>query len=165
MWLVFHLFCVFIAPAAMPPASPLLEQGYRLALPYNQLLFLNHGYHYFAPDPGGSTLIGWSIPRDGDYPLTGRFPDPQIAPRLLYHRFFMLSDNLWGFDDDVQEELFSAYARDTGRRMNAAKLELFRITHDPSSMLRIQAGGHLGDPEVFRRESLGVFDTHTESQP
>ena len=100
LWLAFHVFAVFISPAAMPPASPLLEDGYRLALPYNEALFLNHGYHYFAPDPGASTLIGWEIPRDGEAPAVGRFPDVSIRPRLLYHRYFMLAENVWSFDDD-----------------------------------------------------------------
>lgn len=71
--LAFHVFAVFISPAAMPPVSPLLLDGYELALPYNEALFLNHGYHYFAPDPGASTLISYTIPRSGDAPLVGHF--------------------------------------------------------------------------------------------
>ena len=42
-WLVFHVFAIFIAPAGMPPASPLLVDASRLARPYNDALFLNHG--------------------------------------------------------------------------------------------------------------------------
>ncbi len=158
VWLVFHVFCVFIAPAAMPPASPLLEDGYRIALPYNEALFLNHGYHYFAPDPGASTLIGYSIPRAGDAPLVGRFPDVSIRPRLLYHRYFMLAENLWAFEDATQSEMQRAYARHFAMIHNAAKIELSRVSHEPSSIVRIQAGGKLDDPEMFEEESLGEFD-------
>ena len=158
LWLVFHVFCVFISPAAMPPASPLLEDGYRIALPYNEALFLNHGYHYFAPDPGASTLIAYSIPRAGDAPLVGRFPNVSIRPRLLYHRYFMLAENLWAFDDVTQSEMQRAYARHFAEVHKAAKIELSRISHEPSSILRLQAGGKLNDPEMFEEESLGSFD-------
>jgi len=122
--LAFHVFAVFISPAAMPPVSPLLLDGYRLALPYNKALFLNHGYHFFAPDPGASTLISWSIPREGDAPLVGRFPDVTIRPRLLYHRYFMLAENIWGFDDETQADIHKAYARHFSSLHNAEAMTL-----------------------------------------
>ncbi|MEJ7592304.1 MAG: hypothetical protein WKF77_12205 [Planctomycetaceae bacterium] len=158
LWLAFHVFAVFISPAAMPPASPLLEDGYRLALPYNEALFLNHGYHYFAPDPGASTLIAWEIPRDGDAPAVGRFPDVTIRPRLMYHRYFMLAENVWAFDDETQQDMLKAYARHFADRFGSDRISLSRISHAPSSMMRLQAGGKLDDPETFEKDVLGDFD-------
>lgn len=165
LMLGFHVFAVFIAPAAMPPASPLLMDGYRLALPYNELLFLNHGYHYFAPDPGASTLISYSVPRAGDAPVVGRFPNLSIHPRLLYHRYFMLAENLWAFDDETQAEIQKAYARHFSALHDASSVTLNRISHEPSSILRIQAGGKLDDPETFEVETIGAFDFSTEASP
>lgn len=161
-WLAFHVFAVFVAPAAMPPVSPLLLDGHRIAFPYNDGLFLNHGYHFFAPDPGASSLISYSIPRAGDAPLIGRFPDPSIRPRLLYHRYFMLAENLWAFDDETQDRVLSAYARHFAQRHNAEQISVSRISHEPSSILRIQAGGRLDDPEMFSEEPLGSFHFPTE---
>ena len=158
LWLAFHVFAVFISPAAMPPASPLLEDGYRFALPYNEALFLNHGYHYFAPDPGASTLIAWEIPRDGDAPAVGRFPDVSIHPRLLYHRYFMMAENVWAFDDETQQDMLKAYARHFAGHFGADRISLSRISHEPSSILRLQAGGKLDDPETFQKDLLGDFD-------
>ena len=158
LWLAFHVFAVFISPAAMPPASPLLEDGYRLALPYNEALFLNHGYHYFAPDPGASTLIAWEIPREGEAPAVGRFPEVSIRPRLLYHRYFMLAENVWAFDDETQQDMLKAYARHFAAHLNADRISLSRISHEPSSILRLQAGGKLDDPETFQKDPLGDFD-------
>lgn len=164
LWLAFHVFSVFISPGAMPPVSPLLQDGYRLALPYNEALFLNHGYHFFAPDPGASTLISYSVPRDNDAPVVGRFPDVSIRPRLLYHRYFMLAENLWGFDEGTQLEVQRAYARHFSALHSAETISLSRVSHEPSSILRIQAGGRLDDPETFESEPLGDFDFSQESQ-
>lgn len=162
LWLAFHVFAVFISPAAMPPASPLLEDGYRLALPYNEALFLNHGYHYFAPDPGASTLIGWEIPREGEAPAVGRFPDVSIRPRLLYHRYFMLAENVWAFDDEIQQDMLKAYARRLAEQCGADRISLSRISHVPSSIMRLQAGGKLDDPETYQKDVLGAFDFSAE---
>ena len=158
LWLAFHVFAVFISPGAMPPSSPLLEDGYRIALPYNEALFLNHGYHYFAPDPGASTLIGWEIPGEGEAPAVGRFPDVSIRPRLLYHRYFMLAENVWAFDDETQQDMLKAYARHFAVQVGADRISLSRISHEPSSIIRLQAGGKLDDPETFQKDVLGEFD-------
>ena len=158
LWLMFHVFAVFISPAAMPPSSPLLEDGYEIALPYNEALFLNHGYHFFAPDPGSSNLIGWEIPRKGKAPVVGRFPDVAIRPRLLYHRYFMLAENVWAFDDETQKELLKAYARHFTNQFGGEQISLTRVSHEPSSILRLQAGGKLDDPDTFQHEPLGEFD-------
>jgi hypothetical protein len=163
LMLGFHVFAVFISPAAMPPASPLLMDGYRLALPYNELLFLNHGYHFFAPDPGASTLISYAVARPGDAPIVGRFPNLSIHPRLLYHRYFMLAENLWAFDDETQAEVQKAYARHFSALHDSSSITLNRISHEPSSILRIQAGGKLDDPETFEVETIGAFDFSTEA--
>lgn len=157
-WLCVHVFCVFIAPGAMPPASPLLQRAQRIALPYNQLFFLNHGYHYFAPDPGASTLIRWSVPREGEAALVGRFPNPEIQPRLLYHRYFMLAENLWAFDESFASRIERGYARHVATLHHADRVELQRISHEPSSIVRIQAGGLLDDPETFSIEPIGAYD-------
>jgi len=162
LWLVFHVFAVFISPAAMPPSSPLLENGYRIALPYNEALFLNHGYHYFAPDPGASTLIAWEIPREGDVPLAGRFPEVTIRPRLMYHRYFMLAENVWAFDEEIQQEMLKAYAQQVARQFGSDRISISRVRHEPSSIVRLQAGGRLDDPETFQKELLGEFDFSAE---
>ena len=158
VWIVFHVLAVFLAPAGMPPASPLLVNAARLARPYNEALFLNHGYHYFAPDPGASTLVEWRIDRDGDIPLTGRFPDEQTQPRLLYHRFFMLAENVEAFAPEAQGPILEGYARYIAEQHNADKVSLSFVRHYPASMIRIQAGGSLEDPDSFERISLGTWN-------
>ena len=162
LWLLFHVFAVFIAPAAMPPSSPLLENGYQIALPYNESLYLNHGYHFFAPDPGASTLIAWEIPRDGDVPVVGRFPEVSIRPRLLYHRYFMLAENVWAFDEETQQDMVKAYAQHVAGQFRSDRISISRMRHEPSSIVRLQAGGRLDDPETFQKDLLWDFDFSAE---
>lgn len=158
VWLVFHLVAIATSPGRMPPASPLLVDAAMVALPYNQALFLDHGYHYFAPDPGPSTLISYRIERPGDVPVKGRFPDTAIFPRLLYHRYFMLSENVWGFPEQTQDECFEAYARHFADKNDADTISLTILSHIPSSIARIRAGGKLSDPETFEEEPFGDYD-------
>jgi hypothetical protein len=74
-----------------PAADPL-----RLTLaPYIEFVYLNHGYFFFAPEPGPSHLMECEL-RFGENELGRlRFPDKQAQrPRLLYHRHFMLAEFL-----------------------------------------------------------------------
>lgn len=158
LWLAFHVFAIFISPAGMPPASPLLVDASRIALPYNQLLFLNHGYHYFAPDPGASTLVSWAIDRPGDIPLKGQFPRPDLFPRLLYHRYFMLAENVRAFPPETQAQVLEGYARHFAELHNSDTISLSFISHEPSSIARIQAGGQLSDPEMYFEEPIEFYD-------
>lgn len=158
VWLVFHLVAIATSPAPMPPASPLLVDAAMVALPYNQAMFLNHGYHFFAPDPGASTLISYRIERDNNVPIKGRFPDTKIFPRLRYHRYFMLAENVWGFPEETQDEIFAAYARHFSSQHGEDAISLTAISHNPSSIARIQAGGKLSDPETFDEEPLDSYD-------
>lgn len=156
-WLVFHVFSIFISPAGMPPASPLLMDAATVSRPYNELLFLNHGYHFFAPDPGPSTLISYSVPREGNAPIRGTFPTTDIAPRLLYHRYFMLAENVRAFPDETHDRVIEAYARHFSARHNANEISMYRVSHEPSSISRVLAGGKLDDPETFFREEIGTY--------
>jgi hypothetical protein len=93
-----HVAAVFLAPMsfAVRPGSPAVDPLAALFRPYIQAMFLNHGYAFFAPDPGPNHLVEYTLKFDnGRQPETGRFPDiHEHYPRLLYHRHFMLSESL-----------------------------------------------------------------------
>ena len=158
IWIAFHVLAVFLAPSGMPPSSPLLVNAAEFARPYNEALFLNHGYHYFAPDPGASTLVEWSINRPDDIPIKGRFPDPGTTPRLLYHRYFMLAENVEAFSPEAQSLILQGYARHIAEANNADQVSLSFVRHYPASMIRIQAGGSLNDQDSFEVEPIGTWD-------
>jgi hypothetical protein len=100
--LVLHLAAVFTAPFAAAcnvrgSSSPLADSAYRVLRPYIAALFLDHGYFFFAPDPGPNHLVEYKVEfADGRPAIEGRFPNLATErPRLLYHRHFMLSESLY----------------------------------------------------------------------
>ncbi len=100
--LAVHVTAVFIGPFAFacnssgPDPSPFAEAVYRCFRPYLSALYLNHGYSFFAPDPGPAHLVDYRVEfGDGREPITGRFPNLKLQrPRLLYHRYFMIAESL-----------------------------------------------------------------------
>jgi hypothetical protein len=99
--IVGHLAAVAVAPMAFISrsgitASPLMERVAGFFRPYINAMYLNHGYAFFAPDPGPNHLIDYTVEFDDGRPaVKGRFPDLKSErPRLLYHRHFMLSEAL-----------------------------------------------------------------------
>ena len=94
--LVWHLTAVFLAPLSIPPSSPLVvevAQGSFMQY-YLDALYLNHGYHFFAPEPSNGHLIKYQVLDSGNAIIKdGEFPSKEANwPRLLYHRYFMLAD-------------------------------------------------------------------------
>ena len=75
--------------------SPAADPGRELLAPYVEFAYLSHGYFFFAPEPGPSHLIECRLQDAQGQQLSLRYPDRQAQwPRLLYHRHFMLTENL-----------------------------------------------------------------------
>jgi hypothetical protein len=96
-----HLWAVVSRPIEFATQGPFGNSPsatlFRLpVLRYSQFTYLDHGYAFFAPDPGPSHLIDATIrPAGGGDPIELRFPSLNDQwPRLLYHRHFMLAEFL-----------------------------------------------------------------------
>lgn len=60
---------------------------------YLNLIYMNHGYEFFAPDPSGTHLISYRVAQPDGSTVEGRFPDLESQwPRLFYHRHMMLAE-------------------------------------------------------------------------
>ncbi len=103
--LIVHLAAIFIAPWSSPPPAPLLaERAATLFAPYLMGAYLNHGYRFFAPDPGPSHLVRYELRQADGGVVQGHIPDPQRDwPRLLYHRHFMITESLYNVLGRVEE--------------------------------------------------------------
>ncbi len=96
--LVAHLTVVIATPLALvAPRSSLAIRITQWAAPYLQAGNISHGYAFFAPDPGPSHLLRYEIVHGDGRSEAGQLPDRNRHwPRLLYHRHFMLSEQLAG---------------------------------------------------------------------
>jgi hypothetical protein len=97
---------------------------------------LNHGYHFFAPDPGPGHIVRYVVSDEqGQTIAEGTFPDADTYwPRLRYHRHFMLADQaeLPVGDlspEDAQHEVLNGYARHLLRTYGGDTARLARIRH------------------------------------
>lgn len=100
---VFHLGAVFLAPMwfASGQQSPVIAPLMAWYRPYINAMFLNHGYAFFAPNPGPTHLMRYELTFDnGRAKESAVFPNlAEEWPRLLYHRHFMLSETLYTYSN------------------------------------------------------------------
>src|SRR5262249_44997980 len=54
--LIIHLAALVVGPSSVEPSSYLSVQTWQVFRPYLDAAYLNHGYHFFAPEPGPSHL-------------------------------------------------------------------------------------------------------------
>lgn len=157
VWLVFHLAAIVIAPAAVSPSSALVQSAWDVVQPYLEVLYLNHGNQFFAPEPEESTLLAFEAERADGTVVRGRIPDRATWPRLLYHRDFMLTEHMRDAPEELRAQWHESYARHIGREYGARRVRLTQVTHLLPTMERIRDGGRLDDPESFEGQPLGVF--------
>jgi len=122
------LFVLLIGPLSNPVASPYLSGPIAAKVsPLHRALFLGHGYRFFGPDPGPGHLLVYHGQRADGSQFQGVFPDSNNHwPRLLYHRWFMLSETVFNehllllpeleFEQRVEE-----YRRQIEEYQNAGK--------------------------------------------
>ncbi|GIW93126.1 MAG: hypothetical protein KatS3mg110_1167 [Pirellulaceae bacterium] len=138
--------------------------------PYIDLAYWNHGYFFFAPNPGPSHLLKcrlyWD---DGRQPMELWFPDRQRQwPRLFYHRHFMLAEQLhmlfvpaempadfpdpegWRRQRAAYEARRAAFIEHLRHRYGAARVEMVRVEHRPLTPDERMAGMALTDPRTYR---------------
>jgi hypothetical protein len=162
-WLVFHLSAIIIAPASVAPSSELVESTWKIFQPYLEFMFLNHGYHFFAPEPAPSTLISFEAERADGTTVAGHFPSRKSIPRLLYHRHFMLTEHLHAAQlrdapDELLDEWVKSYADHIRAKYGAVRVKLTGHVHGIPSREDVRNGIKLNDPASYESSEFGVFE-------
>jgi hypothetical protein len=161
-WLVFHVAAIIIAPASVAPTSELILSAWTVFQPYLDLAYLNHGYHFFAPEPSESTLVSFEAERADGTVARGYMPTRKTQPRLLYHRHFMLTehlaDTLRDAPEDIQEAWLDSYAEHLCRKYRAVRVTLTGHVHSLPSREDVQNSMKLTDPATYESETLKVFE-------
>lgn len=161
--LILHLVAIASAPLAMEPSSLPAQKVFAFFRTYLDAAFLNHGYHFFAPEPGPSHLIRYELTFSDGRVEGGVFPDfTRQRPRLNYHRHFMLSEfaNRLAVDDAQQSalhELSQSFARHLMSERDAESATLFLRRHYIPSPQQVKDGMALDAEELYAERPLGTF--------
>jgi hypothetical protein len=166
----FHVLAVFIGPFAMPPGTSQLASSCAwLFQPYVESLCLANGYRFFAPEPGPSHLVRYEITLPDGTQKDGAFPDrQQHLPRLLYHRYFMLSEFVNTIDsadapDGPGRVYAKAYAQHLADEYQAQTVKLYLRRHYVPRMTEVHQGLRLSDKALYEERPL--FSLSTEKNP
>lgn len=188
--IVVHLVAVFIEPFQFFTRSPRGESEAGALLrqwlaPYSEMAYLNHGYFFFAPEPGPSHLIAAKLTYENGDEAELRFPDKQAQwPRLLYHRHFMLAEFLnqmhappvelqlaqvdpalfksWQANRNQFEAIRSSMEQHLISRYGAASATVTRLEHAlPSSDDVLLRNRPLNDPALY----ISLPDAPSQSPP
>jgi hypothetical protein len=113
--IVWHFVAIFLAALCIPDTSPLvlnLAQQPPIQW-YLDLLYLNQGHAFFAPDVGPSHVVHYELFDQSGRPIgDGHLPSKKDHwPRLRYHRHFMLADQAPANDPTWGRIFLEAYAR------------------------------------------------------
>jgi hypothetical protein len=160
IWLLFHLIAIFLPAFSVPPSPEVIQDLYWSTRFYSQAIYMDHGYHFFGPDPGDSTLLRFVATKQDGTTVRGTYPSRHIFPRLRYHRHFMLTEaipRISNFDGELGALQANAYAERILKATEAESVRLYRVTHQMTSVDRFLAGGRLDDPETYSDQELGVF--------
>jgi hypothetical protein len=157
-WVVFHFAAVIAAAGSAGPTSDLVLAGWRLFRPYLQLFYLNHGYNFFAPQPVPSILLDFEAVRDDGTVVGGRIPNRTIQPRLLYHRYLLLTEHIGVAPSDLQSNWYKSYARHLCHKYGAKRVSLTRVTHFPPTMEMVRNGMRLDAPWSYEEMFAGDFE-------
>lgn len=94
--IVGYLFIVASGPATNSISSDLTNAVGQTMEPVHQAMHLGHGYRFFGNNPGQSHILRFEVGMPDRSMVSGQLPDPdEHWPRLLYHRWFMLSETVF----------------------------------------------------------------------
>ena len=157
LWVILHFTAILSAAGSVGPTSGLVIAVWSVFRPYLQALYLNQGYNFFAPEPVPSTLLTFEAQHDDGTVERGRIPDPSIHPRLLYHRYLLLTEHIGIAPPDLAENWYASYARHLCHKYRAAQVRLKRLTHFPQPMEFVRNGTRLDERSTYDERDLGVF--------
>ncbi len=168
--LSFHLVSMVVASYCTGPASELAYAAYSVCGPYAQVMYVNHGYRFFSPEPGPGNLVEFEALRSDGTRQTETIPNRGPGgqwPRVFYHRHFMLTEFLAASTDRPQtlELVLITYASQYLRtHPEVAEVTLVHVVHVLPPPEFILAGGDLLHESNYARQTLGTFRWDPASQ-
>jgi hypothetical protein len=157
--IVWHFTAIFLAALSIDGSSPLvlnIAQGRPMQW-YLDLLYLNQGHSFFAPNVGPSGVVHYELfDQSGSVVDDGELPSRKDHwPRLRYHRHFMLADQAPSGEDQYEKQwertYLEAYARQLLRDHPSA--QAIRLRHYAHWPLPFDFEEMARDPQIGREEA------------
>lgn len=144
--IVLHLLAVFTSPWSGPPPSSQVSQAVAgLFRPYQRALFLNHGYRFFAPNPGPGQLVRYTITLPDGEQVHGQIPDRNEQwPRLYYHRHLILA----------------GYTHSAGRVLPREAFETNVVANLRQTAEALRQQGHMAEAALVEQELRAAREAH-----
>jgi hypothetical protein len=173
--IIWHVGALLAAPLSLPPSvigTALREKVFRH---YTELMFLNHANKFFAPDPGPSHLLRYEVELADGTTKSGTVPNlTEQFPRLLYHRYFMLTERIANGPPDgppaepnldwtrlpptrFETELARSYADHLLDQYHARRVTLTMVQHLLYGQDQVREGAQIGHENSYRQRALGTF--------
>lgn len=169
--LLIHLGAILAGPCSVPPASELSQIVWRCYRPYLDAAYLNHGYHFFAPEPGPSHLIRYEVETRDGRRVAGFFPDRQRHwPRLLYHRHFMLSEHLNSMHESEEPAaqltaIQNSFTQHLQSLHGGDRVKLYLVRHLIPGPDSVAKGQRLNDRTLYQERWLGDYPAIPGTSP
>jgi hypothetical protein len=157
LWVVLHFTAIIAAAGSIGPASGYVLTVWQIFRPYLEVLYLNHGFNFYAPEPSATMLITFEAEREDGTIATGQIPDPTLRPRLLLQRHLLLTEHIGLVPVENRGPWYRSYAHHLCRKFGARKVHLTLVRHEPMPMDLFRNGGHLDDPITYMKLDLGDF--------
>jgi hypothetical protein len=173
--IAWHVVALLMAPMSNPDSLIARKLSQNVFRRYIEVGFLDHAYKFFAPIPGPSYLVRYELELPDGTRRTGTFPNLNDQwPRLLYHRYFMLSTRLMEGPPDndpammniewtrqpptsFQSAMTKSYAEHLLHEYGARQVTLTLVEHLLSPPELVQQGVPLNDPRWYVEKPLGTF--------
>jgi hypothetical protein len=154
--IVWHVTAIFLAALSIDGSSPLvmsIAQGRPMQW-YLDLLYLNQGHSFFAPNVGPSGVIHYELfDQSGSVIEDGEMPSRKDHwPRLRFHRHFMLADQAPSGDDEYNSKWARPYLEAYARQLLRAnpQAQAARVRHYAHWPLFRELEVRARDPEYGR---------------
>ncbi len=151
-------------PSQIPVLPRILNKTLRH---YANLLFINHGYDFFSPDPGVSHLVRYEVYSDaGEKLASGQFPHRgEQWPRLFYHRHMMLVEQLFepGGDDTRARNSLYRIADRLIVAHDGARARMQLVRHHLLTPQQVLAGQRIDSEGTY--EQLDLIEHRRQASP
>ena len=157
LWVTLHFTAIIAAAGTIGQASGYVLAVWQVFHPYLEVLFLNHGFNFYAPEPSATMMMTFEAERADGSISSGRINDSSTWPRLLYQRHLLLTEHIGLVPNDSRGPWYRSYARHLCRKYGASKVRLTLVKHDPMPMEMFRDKGRLDDPLTYVTLDLGEF--------